>query len=205
MVSTVKKNRLIFEFVLIYLLIPIILFFIKSKIAIFLVLISIFILSIFLLNKDQKFKFNNLKTKIHWKLCIILTILFFVTIYIYTFFLDQNLLFKFPLKHFFLWLVVIIFYPFLSVVPQEFIFRVLFFHRYSPLFKNRIDCSIIINTFIFSYSHLVFSNFHAILITTIASPLFAWAYIKRSFATCIILHSIGGQLIFTIGLGKYFF
>ena len=52
---------------------------------------------------------------------------------------------------------------------------------------------------------LVFNNVHAILITAIVSPIFTYAYLKKSFFTCVILHALGGQIIFTLGLGKYFF
>ena len=62
-----------------------------------------------------------------------------------------------------------------------------------------------LNLVVFAYGHLVFSNMHAIIITAIVSPIFTYAYLKKSFLTCVILHTLGGQIIFTLGLGKYFF
>ena len=62
-----------------------------------------------------------------------------------------------------------------------------------------------LNLIVFSYGHIVFNNLHAILITAIVSPIFAYAYLKKSFLTCVVLHSLGGQIIFTLGLGKYFY
>jgi len=63
----------------------------------------------------------------------------------------------------------------------------------------------LLNMIVFSYGHIVFNNVHAILITAIVSPIFTYAYLKKSFFTCIVLHALGGQIIFTLGLGKYFF
>ena len=58
--------------------------------------------------------------------------------------------------------------------------------------------------FVFSYGHIVFNNVHAILITAIVSPIFTFAYLKKSFLTCVVLHSLGGQIIFTLVLVNIF-
>ena len=117
---------------------------------------------------------------------------------------DKKLLFIFPITNFKLWLLVIFIYPFLSVIPQEVVYRVFFFQRYFPK-TNNFYFPLILNLIVFSYCHLVFNNLHAILITAIVSPIFTYAYLKKSFLTCVILHSLGGQIIFTLGLGKYFY
>ena len=62
-----------------------------------------------------------------------------------------------------------------------------------------------INTLVFSLGHIVFDNIHAVLITAIVSPIFSYAYLKKSFLTCFIIHSIGGQILFTFGLGEFFY
>ena len=118
--------------------------------------------------------------------------------------LDSNLLFNLPKNYFVLWVAVLLLYPIFSVIPQEIIFRVLFFERYSCLFKNQF-LYLILNSIIFAYIHLVFQNFHAFFITLITSPIFAYAYVNKSFKTCFLTHTIGGQLVFTYGLGKYFY
>ena len=100
--------------------------------------------------------------------------------------------------------MIILIYPILSVIPQEIIFRVLFFERYSCIFNQKI-LSLVINSVIFAYAHLVFNNPHAVIITLLTSPIFAYAYLKKSFYTCLLVHSFGGQIVFTYGLGKYFF
>ncbi|MAT33072.1 MAG: CPBP family intramembrane metalloprotease [Rickettsiales bacterium] len=139
-----------------------------------------------------------------WKFVLIFAVSFICLGFIYVLLIDKNLLFIFPKTNFKLWLVVVIVYPFLSVIPQEIVYRVFFFQRYFPK-NNNSNFLILLNMFVFSYGHLVFNNFHSILITAIVSPIFTFAYLKKSFLTCVVLHSLGGQIIFTLGLGKYFY
>ena len=96
-------------------------------------------------------------------------------------------------------------YPFFSVIPQEIVYRVYFYQRYKKLFSGNLLLLTLLNLFFFSFAHIVFNNPHAILITAIASPIFSYLYIKESFFTCVLVHSLGGQIIFTLGLGRYFY
>ena len=208
MVNTLKK-KLAIEFLIIFFLIPLVvilinLFISNQKVFVFLPLFLVFFLSLYLLKKTPSFSFNSLKKKIDWKFFFLISLVFIISGFFYTMILDRNLLFNLPKNYFFLWVAVIIFYPIFSVIPQEIIFRVLFFERYSCLFKNQFLC-IVLNSIIFAYIHLVFHNFHAFFITLITSPIFAYAYVNKSFKTCFLVHTIGGQLVFTYGLGKYFY
>ena len=192
------------EFFFIFLIIPSTIFFLDSSIIIFLTLYLVSILSLVILYFDKTFLFTSLKKKIDWKFVIIFSVVFFFLGFFYVLLLDKNLLFIFPKTNFKLWLIVIFIYPFLSVIPQELVYRVFFFQRYFPNI-NRFYFPVFLNLVVFAYGHLVFSNMHAIIITAIASPIFTYAYLKKSFLTCVILHTLGGQIIFTLGLGKYFF
>ena len=208
MASTIKK-KLKIEFFIIYFLIPLIVIFInfffsEQKIFVFLPLFLVFFLSLYLLKKTPSFSFDFLKKETEWKFVFLVSLIFVVSGFVYTIILDNNLLFNLPKNYFFIWLAVILFYPILSVIPQEIIFRVLFFERYSCLFKNQF-LYLILNSIIFAYIHLVFQNFHAFFITLITSPIFAYAYLNKSFKTCFLTHTVGGQLVFTYGLGEYFY
>ena len=208
MVDTLKK-KLKIEFFIIYFLIPLIVisinfFFSEQKIFVFLPLFLVFFLSLYLLKKTSSFSFNSFKKKIDWNFFFLTSLFFLISGFFYTIILDSNLLFNLPKNYFFLWVTVMLVYPFFSVLPQEVIFRVLFFERYSCLFKNQF-LYLILNSIIFAYIHLVFQNFHAFFITLITSPIFAYAYINKSFKTCFLTHTIGGQIVFTYGLGKYFY
>jgi len=208
MANTIKK-KLKIEFLIIYFLIPSLVIFInfffsEQKIFVFLPLFLVFFLSLYLLKKTPSFSFDFLKKKTEWKFFFLVSLIFVVSGFVYTIILDSNLLFNLPKNYFFIWVAVILIYPILSVIPQEIIFRVLFFERYSCLFKNQF-LYLILNSFIFAYIHLVFQNFHAFFITLITSPIFAYAYLNKSFKTCFLTHTIGGQLVFTYGLGEYFY
>jgi len=208
MVNTLKK-KLAIEFLIIFFLIPLVvilinLFISNQKVFVFLPLFLVFFLSLYLLKKTPSFSFNSLKKKIDWKFFFLISLVFVISGFFYTMILDRNLLFNLPKNYFFFWVAVMIFYPIFSVIPQEIIFRVLFFERYSCLFKNQF-LYLILNSIIFAYIHLVFQNFHAFFITLITSPVFAHAYVNKSFKTCFLTHTIGGQLVFTYGLGKYFY
>lgn len=192
------------EFFFIFLIIPSTIFFLDSSIIIFLTLYLVSIFSLAILYFDKTFLFTSLKKKIDWKFVIIFSVIFFFLGFFYVLLVDKNLLFIFPKTNFKLWLIVIFIYPFLSVIPQELVYRVFFFQRYFPNI-NRFYFPVFLNLVVFAYGHLVFSNMHAIIITAIVSPIFTYAYLKKSFLTCVILHTLGGQIIFTLGLGKYFF
>ena len=208
MANTIKK-KLKIEFLIIYFLIPSLVIFInfffsEQKIFVFLPLFLVFFLSLYLLKKTPSFSFQSFKKKTEWKFFFLVSLIFVVSGFVYTIILDSNLLFNLPKNYFFIWVAVILIYPILSVIPQEIIFRVLFFERYSCLFKNQF-LYLILNSIIFAYIHLVFQNFHAFFITLITSPIFAYAYLNKSFKTCFLTHTIGGQLVFTYGLGEYFY
>ena len=192
------------EFFFIFFIIPSKIFFLDSSIIIFLTLYLVSVLSLVILYFDKTFLFTSLKKKIDWKFVIIFSVIFFFLGFFYVLLVDKNLLFIFPKTNFKLWLIVIFIYPFLSVIPQELVYRVFFFQRYFPNIY-RFYFPAFLNLVVFAYGHLVFSNMHAIIITAIVSPIFTYAYLKKSFLTCVILHTLGGQIIFTLGLGKYFF
>ncbi|MEJ8572801.1 CPBP family intramembrane glutamic endopeptidase [Microbaculum marinum] len=104
-----------------------------------------------------------------------------------------------------LWLLIMVAYPFLSALPQEIVFRALFFARYGGLFPNA-GTAIVVNGAVFSLAHLFYWNWPAVILTAAGGVIFAWAYQRRgSFFYAWLMHSIAGQIIFTTGLGMYFY
>jgi CAAX protease family protein len=104
-----------------------------------------------------------------------------------------------------LWLVILVVYPLVSAVPQEIIYRVLFFERYGALFPDP-RVGIALNAACFGLAHLFYANWLAVVLTTGGGAVFAWAYVsQRSFVLACVLHAIGGLIIFTSGLGVYFY
>jgi CAAX protease family protein len=104
-----------------------------------------------------------------------------------------------------LWLKIMTLYPLTSVLPQEFAYRVFFFHRYGPLFQSRSSL-IFANALAFGFGHVLFRNWIAVGGTFLIGLLLAWRYERtRSFWAVYFEHVLWGWLVFTIGLGVYFF
>jgi uncharacterized protein len=103
------------------------------------------------------------------------------------------------------WLKLLVLYPFTSVLAQEFVYRVFFFHRYGTLFSRR-RTMILANAAVFAFAHILFRNWIALVLTFAGGMLFAWRYYTtRSFWAVWVEHTLWGWLIFTVGLGVYFF
>lgn len=104
------------------------------------------------------------------------------------------------------WERVMLLYPFLSVLPQEIAYRTFFFHRYGPLFGANRAALVVVNAVLFGFAHLLFANWLAVAGTFAAGLLFAWRYDRtRSFWAVWFEHTLWGWLVFTIGLGGFFF
>lgn len=104
-----------------------------------------------------------------------------------------------------LWLKIMVLYPFTSVLPQEFAYRVFFFHRYGVLFSSR-SALVVANALAFGFGHILFRNWIAVGGTFVIGLLLAWRYERtRSFWAVYLEHVLWGWLVFTIGLGVYFF
>ena len=127
-------------------------------------------------------------------------IVIITTLYVY--FMDSSLLFCVPLNRPKLWIGILLVYTFLSVWPQEFIYRTFFFTRYGDLFKNK-KLLIFINAIIFCLAHIFFKNTLVILLTFIGGLLFGITYLKtRSTLLVSIEHALYGNWLFTVGMGQ---
>jgi len=114
-------------------------------------------------------------------------------------------LFDLPTRHTKLWLVVMVAYPVISVVPQEIIYRAFFCHRYRPLFGHGARM-VLANAAAFALAHIVFGNPIAVLLTFAGGWLFARTFLATKSLPCVaVLHALYGAAIFTVGLGHYFF
>ncbi|MDO5605962.1 MAG: CPBP family intramembrane metalloprotease [Paracoccus sp. (in: a-proteobacteria)] len=105
-----------------------------------------------------------------------------------------------PLMLLLIWML----YPLLSALPQELIFRVLFFHRYGRLFASRRQ-AVVVNAAIFSLAHLMYWNWIVLVFTFFGGIVFATGYLKRGFLWAWALHAIAGNILFAVGMGIYFY
>lgn len=94
-------------------------------------------------------------------------------------------------------------YPILSALPQELIFRPLFFHRFGSLFPSA-PVAILVNAAVFSFAHLMYWSVVVAVMTFIGGLIFALAYLWRGFASAWLLHALAGNMLFTTGMGYYF-
>ena len=104
-----------------------------------------------------------------------------------------------------LWLLILLAYPLLSAAPQELIYRVLFFRRYGALFPSD-KLALAANSVAFGLAHLFYMNPLTIGLTALAGLIFGAVYLRfGSVLLTSVLHGLAGQLVFTSGLGVFFY
>jgi membrane protease YdiL (CAAX protease family) len=104
-----------------------------------------------------------------------------------------------------LWLTIMALYPFLSALPQELVFRALYFRRYGALFPSR-GAAVGVNALVFALAHLMFWNWVALALCFAGGLIFALGYLGRGgFLQAVILHALCGAILFTAGLGTFFY
>ena len=105
-----------------------------------------------------------------------------------------------------IWLMVMVLYPVLSVIAQELVFRTFFFHRYGPLFRDAKWLAVLTNGAVFGFGHIIFGNIIAVFGSMVVGFLLAYRYYHtRSFWAVWLEHTLYGCLVFTVGLGGFFF
>lgn len=110
-----------------------------------------------------------------------------------------------PTRHPELWIVILALYPFLSVAPQELLYRALFFERYGALIPHA-GAAVLVNAALFGLAHAFYLNTPAILLSALGGLAFAYAHrIAGSFALACLWHVLAGWIVFTAGLGIFFY
>ena len=101
---------------------------------------------------------------------------------------------------------IMLLYPAMSVAVQELVYRTFFFHRYGALFGSAWWLAILLNGVLFGLGHIVIGTELAVYGTMATGTLFAWRYVAtRSFWAVFLEHTLWGALVFTVGLGRFFF
>lgn len=105
-----------------------------------------------------------------------------------------------------LMLVIAVLYPPLSALPQELVFRPLFFRRYGGLLPRRPAAQVGLNAALFSAAHLMYWSWIVAAMTFAGGLVFAWSYrIRGNFPEAVVLHSVAGIVLFALGLGIFFY
>jgi hypothetical protein len=109
-------------------------------------------------------------------------------------------------------LMICFLYPLFSVYPQEIILRTFFFHRYAPAIGSKLGV-IVLNGLTFAWVHVIFvadktefTQWFPVLLSIPGGLLFAYTYARtKSTLASGIEHAIVGNLMWTAGLGWFFF
>ncbi|WP_410873142.1 CPBP family intramembrane glutamic endopeptidase [Nocardia sp. A7] len=119
--------------------------------------------------------------------------------------LRPDSLFDLPRERPLIWVLILVFYPLVSVYPQELLFRAFLFHRYTPIFGDG-PRMIAASATAFGFAHFIVGNWISVLLSIAAGALFAIRYQHtRSLLTTSIEHALYGILVFTVGLGDFFY
>lgn len=164
-----------------------------------------FIYLLFVLFKKTPVRFKvkkEIQWRSFWKATAIKFIGIAVITSIYVYIMDASALFCVPRNKPQLWVTILFVYTFLSVWPQEVIYRTFFFARYGSFFQNK-KLLIFINAIIFSLAHLFLRNTLVTVLTFIGGLLFAYTFTKTKSTTLVsIEHALYGNWLFTVGMGQ---
>ena len=188
-----KKQKLIEIFLItFFFFILIILFQLQSFVIAILLVAS---LTISLRFKDDIIKIILPKKK-HFLYFIFFDI--FLIVSMIKLFGDDFFLNDLDLKKYYFTSFLLLFYLLFSVIPQEIIFRFLFFYKYKNYF-NKFEI-LLLNSLVFSFCHLIYFDIYILLFSFFGNLLFTFNYIKnKSLLVVIIEHFLLGQTLIILG------
>jgi membrane protease YdiL (CAAX protease family) len=170
-------------------------------------LLVVFVLVLIYLITSKKFNrkelgFNNF---MGWKGLITRMAIGTLIIFIATIAFIPEALFYLPKNNPMLWALIMIFYPLWSAFTQELIYRPFFFFRYQSVFENK-NVLAIVNGLLFGFLHFIFGNWIAVVGATIIGTIWAFSYQRhKSLLAVAIEHAFIGNMLYTIGLGQFFY
>ena len=188
-----KKQKLIeIFFITFFFFIFIILFQLQSFVIVILLVAS---LTIILCFKNDIIEIILPKKK-HFLYFIFFDI--FLIISMIKLFGDDFFLNDLDLKKYFFTSVLLLFYLLFSVIPQEIIFRFLFFYKYEDYF-NKFEI-LLLNSLVFSFCHLIYFDIYILLFSFFGNLLFTFNYMKnKSLLVVIVEHFLLGQTLIILG------
>ena len=111
---------------------------------------------------------------------------------------DEFLLNNLDLKKYYFTSVLLLFYLLFSVIPQEIIFRFLFFYKYKDYF-NKFEI-LLLNSLVFSFCHLIYFDIYILLFSFFGNLLFTFNYMQnKSLLVVIVEHFLLGQTLIILG------
>ncbi len=207
-VAPASDTRLWTEFLLFFVIAPVAIAALLPATVMFSALFALTALGLVLLHATDGFHWRELRQgidAIDWRLMAGFTVSVFLTCLAVIYAFEPDAAFNIVQRDPRLLLMILIFYPVLSALPQEIVFRPLFFRRYGAILPEG-RAVILLNAGIFALAHLMYWNWVVAAMTFSGGLVFAWAYeIRRSFPLAVLLHAVAGNLVFLTGLGIYFY
>lgn len=160
---------------------------------------------LWVLFKKEKLSLR-MKKEINWPLFWQETLITFAVIAavttLYVWLIQPKSLFFVPLNKPGLFVIILFIYTFLSVWPQEIVYRTFYVKRYKHLFKSKA-LFVLLNGIVFSLAHIFFKNTLVLVLTFIGGILFAFTYLKFKSTTLVSMqHALYGNWLFTVGMGE---
>jgi uncharacterized protein len=207
-----KSKRIILysilEIIILYIFLPLLFLFYDFHFPVMLILFPLGIGIYFFLRHDKTFDknlFSNWQDgKKQLKPVLILFIISALVMLVIILIINPSHLFYLIREKPLFLLVISIFYPVFSVIPQALAYRALFFHRYAHLFPGKWF-QIIVSALLFSFGHILYKNYLVLILTFVAGIIYSYHYIKsKSLIFSILEHSAYGIWLFASGLGMFF-
>ena len=203
-----NKSRRIAELVFLYGLLPLLVMLERWDIPLMLFLLLMGLSVYFYLANDPNF---DPKTFLNWKqgraelskiliMFGISAIVMLALIWI----IDSSKMFLLLRTNPLLLLMISVFYPLFSVIPQGLAYRSMFFHRYGDLFPGNA-LKIISSAAVFAFAHILYKNWMVLALSFLAGLIFGYRYYKtKSLAISVLEHAMYGVWLFACGLGYFF-
>jgi len=215
-----KRILLGMEYALLFFGIPLFMFLDTGFILPSTLLLPVLVVVILILRFGTGFKWNELiYLRIYRKGLVkdgVILLICGACLVLYVLILFPDKLFNLPRANPLIWLALVAFYPVFSAYPQEILFRTYIFRRYRIVFTRdwqMIAASgftrdwqmIAASGLSFSFVHILYYHPISLILTLIGGIYLAAVYNRtRSVLYSAILHAIMGMLVFSVGLGEFF-
>lgn len=204
------KNKLYLatEFIVLYLVLPVIFWFDLIPVPKIAALLSVTLFCIIVLWFDKQLDFSQLfrqSDSMHFKSLVWRGGAVAGVILVLAALFEPSGLFHFPRREPVVWMVVMLLYPLLSALPQELVYREYFFQRYKSLYPSEIMLGYA-SALAFSFLHIIYDNWWAMGLSLAGGLMFVHTYRNtRSLYWVSIEHALYGCIVFTTGMGGYFY
>lgn len=178
-----RRPRLAVECALLYVAAPLAVALFVPPNDLFLVLVAATLAAAALLCVTPGFRWSELFrgwSRIDWRTVGIFTVVSGLICAALTLWLLPSRFLSLPQDMTRLWLLIMVLYPLLSVLPQELVFRVLLHRRYGELAPGR-TAEITAGAAFFALVHLSYWNWVAVVLTFAGGLVFGKAYLKGGF------------------------